>query len=93
MNTVVISEYENKVRDIEAIPACICTSYGLIRRNVSAAIVERNWNPCFDSIIRGENIEGMIGPMYDGLQLEIDGITYKVHNRYETSEIYDMMSR
>lgn len=71
------------------------TDYGW----VPATFVKHIWaNPRYDPhyapIEEGRIKEildkgGIVGPMYDG-----DSVNgYRIHNRYETSEVYDMLSR
>jgi hypothetical protein len=68
-------------------------------RNVvaKADVVHRDWNPCFDYVVMGPQIDGFIGPMFDGKHAFVDTpegvLKVKVMDRYETQEVYDICSR
>ena len=54
----------------------------------------RTFPPCYEPIEEGElgkilAENRLLGPMYDG----DDYHGYHIHNRYETPEVYDMLSR
>lgn len=77
--TIELSIYSTKGKRVETVPA---------------HIVERNWNPCFDRVIEPIDLPaGMVGTMFDGNYMEVDGEMLKVMDRTETPEVYDMLSR
>lgn len=34
----------------------------------------------------------LVGPMFDGEYMEVAGVRYRLHNRFETPEVYDALS-
>lgn len=84
---------ETVVKPIGSVIATIYSMNEAVIRNVNANLIRRDYNPCNDVIVTCEAIPGMLGPMYDGNKMEIDGVTYKVHDRFESAELYDCLSR
>lgn len=70
-----------------------------LRTEVEADLVARPYNPCFDYVIMGRPIDGLIGPMHNGNygsaynRITGEFETFMVMDRYETPESYERHTR
>jgi hypothetical protein len=92
---IVIVEGNDRERKIESVGKIKVHLVGSPRKTdyVEAWITERNWNPANDTVILPDEIDGFAGPMFNGTRMVVDGVEYKVFDRFETWDAYDFMSR
>lgn len=87
MNNAEIFQYVVEEEEI-AITAHIYGMGGSTTIPTRAMLIYRNFNPCFDHVIMGPELAGLVGPMYNGNKMKAsDGVEYKVFDRYESVEL------